>query len=66
MRSTTFDLVGMALTALAVLVTAGGGITWAYVRETRGGFRTTAPEEDEPAAPALAASDEEPPVPVHH
>ena len=41
MRSTTFDMVGMALMALAIVLTVGGGITWAYLRETRGGPRTS-------------------------
>jgi len=63
MRSTTFDMIGMALMALAVLITAGVGITWAYLREAGSGTR---PENlERAAAPAEAASDDKPPLVTH-
>jgi hypothetical protein len=36
MRSTTFDMVAMALMALSTMLITGGLLSWAYVRETRG------------------------------
>ena len=61
MRSTTFDMIGMALMALAVLMTAGVGITWAYLREIRGALRR---RDKSPVLSAAASSDERPPLAV--
>ena len=36
MRSTTFDMVGMALMAVVTILTIGGMLTWAYLKENRG------------------------------
>jgi hypothetical protein len=62
MRSTTFDMIGMALMAVAVLITAGVGITWAYLRETRGAPRT---KDKSPVLSAAASSDQKPPLGVY-
>jgi hypothetical protein len=35
MRSMTFDMVGMALMALGVILTSGGMLVWGYVADTR-------------------------------
>jgi len=61
MRRTTFDMVGMALMALAIVLTTGVGTTWAYLREKRGGPQTSH-HEKRPTVPAAASSDEKPPV----
>ena len=37
MRSTTFEVLGMALMALITILTCGVMMTWVYLRETRGG-----------------------------
>lgn len=33
MRTTTFDMVGMALMAIVTIVTSGGVLTWNYFRQ---------------------------------
>jgi hypothetical protein len=35
MRSTTFDMVGMALMAVAVILTCGGMLMWGYLADAR-------------------------------
>jgi uncharacterized Zn-binding protein involved in type VI secretion len=42
MRSTTFEVLGMALMALITILTCGVMMTWVYLRETRGGRRQAA------------------------
>jgi hypothetical protein len=64
MRSTTFDLVGMALMALAIVLTVGVGIVKVYLNETRG-WTQTSHHEKRPAVPPAESSDETPPVAVH-
>jgi hypothetical protein len=64
MRSTTFDMVGMALMALAIVLTVGVGIVKVYLNETRG-WSQRSHHEKGPALPAAASADEKPPVAVH-
>jgi hypothetical protein len=37
MRTTTFDMVGMALMAVVVILTSGVMLVWGYLKEARGG-----------------------------
>jgi hypothetical protein len=60
MRSTTFDMIALTLMALAVLITAGGGITWAYLRDSRGPGRATDAPPASTDGPEPRAADGEP------
>jgi len=64
MRSTNFDMLGMTLMALAIVLTTGVGTTWAYLREKRSGPQTS-PHQKRPAVPAAASSEEKAPAAVH-
>ena len=48
MRSTTFDMVAMAITAVVVILSTGGIITWRYFAQP--GFRQ--PQSEDPRRPA--------------
>ena len=64
MRSTTFEVLGMALMALITILTCGVMLTWVYLRETRDGRRrATQPTETDPeGAGARASSPSGPPA----
>ena len=56
MRSMTFDMVGMTLMALGVILTCGVMLMWGYVRSTRGPRRNDDVPTGE-ATPQLPADD---------
>lgn len=50
MRSTTFDMVAMALMAILVILTTGGILTWRYFSQPGAGEqRSDAPDDVAPA-----------------
>jgi hypothetical protein len=63
MRSTAFDMIGMTLMAVAVVLVTGGVTFWRYLVETRG---SSTQDHEAATAPDGSSDAEEPRVLVDH